>query len=170
MPKFRLRGDWKSGIQDSYVDLKAVNLLFIVLPWMLAIEAIVRGWEYFRIDWEIVKEGRSVIGRLAAEDFFGIEFFGTAIFVAGLIMLAGLLLKRYAIILSACLLGGASYLMLAGGYAYQSLIDSGYGLRGAATFLLIACLWGLKGYIAASKKAALDRARKLGVCEGEGDC
>ena len=170
MPKFRLRGDWKSGIQDSYVDLKAVNLLFIVLPWLLAIEAIVRGFEYFRIDWEIVREGRSVMGRLAAEGFFGIEFFGTAIFVAGLIMLAGLLLKRYAIILSACLLGGASYLMLASGYAYESLTDSGYGIRGAATFLLIACLWGLKGYISASKKSAQERAQKLGVCEGKGDC
>lgn len=170
MPKFRLRGDWKSGIQDSYVDLKAVNLLFVILPWLLAIEAIVRGLEYFRIDWEIVREGRSVMGRLAAEGFFGIQFFGTAIFVAGLIMLAGLLLKRYTLILSACLVGGASYLMLASGYAYESLTDSGYGIRGAATFFIISCLWGLKGYIAASKKSALERAEKLGVCEGKGDC
>lgn len=170
MPKFRLRGEWKPGIQDSYVDLKAVNLLFIVLPWLLATEAIIRGLEYFRIDWEIIREGRSVMGRLAAEGFFGIQFFGTAIFVAGVIMLAGLLLKRYAIILSACLLGGASYLMLASGYAYESLTDSGYGIRGAATFFIVSCLWGLEGYIAASKKSAQERAQKLGVCEGKGDC
>lgn len=170
MPKFRLRGEWKPGIQDSYVDLKAVNLLFIVLPWLLATEAIIRGLEYFRIDWEIIREGRSVMGRLAAEGFFGIQFFGTAIFVAGVIMLAGLLLKRYAIILSACLVGGASYLMLASGYAYESLTDSGYGIRGAATFFMIATLWGLEGYIAASKKSAQERAQKLGVCEGKGDC
>ena len=170
MPKFRLRGDQNPGIQDSYVDLKAVNLLFIVLPWLLAIEAIVRGWEYFRIDWEIVREGRSVIARLAAEDFFGIQFFGTAVFVAGVIMLAGLLLRRYALILSACLVGGASYLMLASGYAYQALVGDGYGLRGAATFFMIATLWGLKGYVSASKKSAQERAQKLGVCEGEGDC
>ena len=110
------------------------------------------------------------MARLAAEDFFGIQFFGTAIFVAGVIMLAGLLLRRYTLILSACLVGGASYLILASGYAYESLTDSGYGLRGAATFFLISCLWGLKGYVSASKRSAQERAHKLGVCEGKGDC
>lgn len=167
MPKFHLRGTWKRGIQGSYVDLKAVNLLFITLPWILGAEAIVRGWEYFRIDWEVAKEGRSAIGRLAAEDFFGIQFFGTMIFVAGVLMIAGLTLKRYFVILSACLIGGASYLILAGGYTYQAIVGNGYGLRGAGTFLLIAYLWGVKGYISASKRAAQERAEKLGICDGQ---
>lgn len=151
--RLRARGNWRSGVNNQFVDIKALDIFVRVLPWALAVEAIVRGWEFIRIKGLFLEETPTLLRPVAGEGAFNFEYFGLIILLSGLTMILGLSLRRFWIIIFACLLGMASYLMLSASYFTEAFIgDSGTGARGGLTFLLIAFLYAFKGAFAASKK------------------
>ena len=156
--RFRARGNWRSGVKGYFIDIKALDIFIKILPWMLAVEAIVRGWEVMRITGIVINFLPAPLGLVSpAESGFGFEFFGLAMFLAGVTMIVGLLLRRFGAIIFACLLGFASYLLLSGSYFVEGFTGtSGAGARGGITFLILAGLWAFKGFFAASKKSLND--------------
>ena len=155
--RFRARGNWRSGVKDHFIDIKALDIFIKILPWMLAIEAIVRGWEIMRITGRLLNSTPTPLRGDPGEDAFGFGFFGISMFLAGVVMIVGLLLRRFGAIIFACLLGFASYLLLSGSYFVEGFIGtSGAGARGGITFLILAGLWAFKGFFAASKKSLND--------------
>ena len=155
--RFRARGNWKSGVKDHFIDIKALDIFIKILPWMLAVEAIVRGWEIMRITGMLLNFIPTPLQEDPGESGFGFEFFGFSMFLAGVMMIVGLLLKRFGAIIFACLLGFASYLLLSGSYFVEGFTGtSGAGARGGITFLILAGLWAFKGFFAATKKSLHD--------------
>ena len=160
--RFKARGNWKSGVNDQFIDIKALDIFIKILPWMLAVEAIVRGWEVMRITGMLFNFTPTPL-RLTtpAESGFGFEFFGFSMFMAGVVMIVGLLLRRFWVIIIACQLGFASYLLLSVSYFVEGFIGtSGAGARAGITFLILTGLWVFKGFFAASKKS-LDDLEKV---------
>ena len=160
--RFKARGNWKSGVKGHFVDIKALDIFIKVLPWMLAIEAIVRGWEIMRITGMFLFFPSTPLRLISpAESGFGFEFFGFSMFLAGVVMIVGLLLRRFWVIIIACQLGFASYLLLSVSYFVEGFIGtSGAGARAGITFLILTGLWVFKGFFAASKKS-LDDLEKV---------
>lgn len=159
--RFKARGNWKSGVNDQFVDIKALDIFIKILPWMLAVEAIVRGWEVMRITGMLFNSTLNPLRGDPGEDAFGFEFFGFSMFLAGAMMIVGLLLRRFWVIIIACLLGFVSYLLLSVSYFVEGFIGtSGAGARAGITFLIIAGLWVFKGFFSASKKS-LDDLEKV---------
>lgn len=159
--RFRARGNWRSGVKDHFIDIRALDIFIKVLPWMLAVEAIVRGWEVMRITGMLLNFMPTPLRGDPGEDAFGFNFFGFSMFLAGVMMIVGLLLRRFGVIIFACLLGFASYLLLSVSYFVEGFTGtSGAGARAGITFLIIAGLWAFKGFFAASKKS-LDDLEKM---------
>lgn len=155
--RFKARGNWKSGVKGHFVDIKALDIFIKVLPWMLAIEAIVRGWEIMRITGMLLNFMPYPLQGDPGEDAFGFEFFGFSMFLAGVVMIVGLLFRRFGAIIFACLLGFASYLLLSVSYFVEGFTGtSGAGARAGITFLILAGLWAFKGFFSASKKSLGD--------------
>lgn len=152
--RFRARGNWKSGVSDQFVDIKALDIFVTYLPWALAFEALVRGWEIMRIRGLLLQDVPTILRPVAGEGAFNFEYFGFIIFASGLLMFTGLFLRRYALIIFASLLGMGSYFLLSASYFTEVFAgDSGTGFRSGLTFLLIGGLWAFKGAFAASKKS-----------------
>lgn len=155
--RFRARGNWSSGVAGHFVDVKALDIFVKILPWMLAVEAIVRGWEIMRITGMLLNFTPTPLQGDPGESAFGFEFFGFSMFLAGVVMILGLSFRRFLPIIFACLLGFASYLLLSVSYFVEGFIGtSGAGARGGITFLILAGLWLFKGFFAANKKSLHD--------------
>lgn len=171
MSKFKLRGTWHHGIANQFVDVKALDIFLRILPWALAVEAVVRGWEFLRSTGAVRGLGflpPTELRSQTGESTFGIEYFGLTFLAAGLVMFAGLLLRRFGPIILACLVGFASYSVLAASYITESILgDSGTGLRTGVTFLIIAGLWVFKGFFSATKKSVVDIQREAEALHGE---
>lgn len=152
--RFKARGNWKSGVSNQFVDIKSLDVFVTILPWALAIEAIVRGWEVMRIRGLLLNDIPTILRPVAGEGAFNFEYFGFIIFVSGVLMITGLSLRRFGIIIAGCLLGTGSYLMLSASYFTELFVGgSGTGARTGITFLVIAGLWAFKGAFAASKRS-----------------
>lgn len=150
--RFKVRGNWKSGVNDQFVDIKALDVFVTFLPWALAFEALVRGWEYMRIRGLLLGNAPTILAPVAGE--------GAFIFTSGLTLIVGLSFRRFMPIIFACLLGAASYLLLSVSYLTEMVAgDSGTGLRSGVLFLVISGLWIFKGFFAASKKT-LDQVKR----------
>lgn len=156
--RFKARGNWTSGVSGHFVDIRALDIFIKVLPWMLAAEAIVRGWEIMRITGMFLFFPPTPLRLISpAESGFGFEFFGFSMFLAGAVMIFGLSFRRFFPIITACLLGFASYILLSASYFVDGFTGtSGSGARAGITFLIIAFLWAFKGFFAASKKSLHD--------------
>lgn len=156
--RFKARGNWTSGVSGHFIDIKALDIFIKVLPWMLAVEAIVRGWEIMRTTGVLLAFIPTPLSLISpAESGFGFEFFGFSMFLAGAVMIFGLSFKRFLPIIAACLLGFASYILLSASYFVEGFSStSGAGARAGITFLIIAGLWAFKGFFAASKKSLSD--------------
>lgn len=152
--KFHARGNWKPGVNGQFVDIKALDAFVTFLPWALAIEAIVRGWELMRIRGLLLEDIPTILRPVAGEGAFNFEYFGFIIFVSGVGMALGLSLRRFWVIIGSSLLGMGSYFLLSISYFVEVFAgESGTGARTGFTFLIIAGLWGFKGMFAASKKS-----------------
>lgn len=158
--RFKTRGNWKSGVKDQFVDIKALDVFISLFPWALAFEALVRGWEYMRIKRLLLGDVPTVLAPVAGEGAFNFPYFGLIIFTSGLTMIFGLTFRRFIPIIFACLLGAASYLLVSASYLTEMVAgDSGTGLRNGVLFLIISALWIFKGFFAASKKT-LDQVER----------
>lgn len=166
---FKVRGTWRHGVTDQFVDVKALDIFLRILPWALAIEAIVRGWEFLRVAGvtsAIFPNGylRGQVG----EEAFGFEMFGLTFIVAGLLLIAGMLMRRFGVIISACLIGMASYLLLSVSFLVEAFFgSSGTGARTGFTFLVFTFLWVFKGLFSASKKSVVDIQKEAGTLPKE---
>lgn len=162
---FKIRGTWRHGITDQFVDVKALDVFLRILPWALAIEATVRGWEFLRATGTITVFGlfpTTDLRSQSGESTFGIEYFGAMFLLTGLIMFAGLFLRRFGPIIMASLVGFASYSVLAASFIAESLLgESGTGFRTGISFSIIAGLWVFKGFFSASKKSIIDLQREV---------
>lgn len=155
--RFNARGNWTPGVDGQFVDIKALDTFLKFLPWMLAIEAIVRGWEIMRIRGLLLNMIPTPLAPVVGEGAFGFEYFGLTLFLSGAVMIFGLSFRRFIPIVAASLLGTASYFLLSMSYAVEAFFgDSGTGLRTCITFLLIASLWIFKGFFTATKKSISD--------------
>lgn len=158
--RFKARGNWKSGVNDQFVDIKVLDVFVTFLPWALAFEALVRGWEYMRIRGLFLENVTPPLVPVAGEGAFNFPYFGLVIFTSGLTLIVGLSFRRFIPIIFACLLGAASYLLLSVSYLTEMVAgDSGTGLRNGVLFLVISGLWIFKGFFAASKKT-LDQVKR----------
>ena len=153
----RFVGDWKPGITNQFVDIKALDIFLRVLPWALAVEAIVRGWEMMRITGMLLNMQPSSLRGQVAESAFGFEFFGLLMFLSGLLMVIGLSIRRFIIIITASLTGSACYFLLSLSFFVEAFTgNAGVGARGGITFLIITGLWVFKGFFSSTKKTTSD--------------
>lgn len=160
---FKIRGTWRHGIKDQLVDVRALDIFLRILPWALAVEATVRGWEIMRITGVLPNLLTSPLLGQEGETGFGFEFFGFSFFLAGLLMMAGLTMRRFSVIIAACLIGFTSYLILSVSFTVEAFIgDSGTGARSGVLFLIVAGLWLFKGFFSASKRMAPPSVAKVG--------
>lgn len=159
MSRPRIRGNWHHGVKGYFVDVRALDTFLKILPWMLAFDAIIRGWEYMRISGFLLVDIPTRLVPLNGESLVQYEFFGFSIMLAGLLMILGIALGRFFVIISATLMGAASYLLLSGNFIVDAFFSGGettIGLRGAFAMLVLAFLWIFKGFFTATKKSISD--------------
>ena len=157
--KFKARGNWSSGVKDHFVDIRILDAFVTFLPWALAIDAIVRGWEYARIagageDGILSILPTTNLNATNGESLVQYDLFGFILLATGLTLIVGLTLRRFYPIIVACLLGAASYLLIGAVFLAEGLFGTtGIGVRTGFTLLVVAALWAFKGLFAAGKKS-----------------
>lgn len=155
MSRPRIRGDWHHGIKGYFVDVRALDTFMKILPWLLAIDALLRGWEYMRIGGFLLVAWPTELVTINGESLVEYEFFGFSMMLAGLTLALGMLLGRFVLIITACLLGAASYALLAGSFLLESFApgETTIGLRSFFTIFVLTLIWIFKGFFVATKKS-----------------
>ena len=155
MSRPRIRGDWHHGIKGYFVDVRALDTFMKILPWLLAIDALLRGWEYMRIGGYLFVDWPSRLVTINGESLVNYQFFGLAMMLAGLTLVIGMILGRFGTIITACLLGAASYALLAVSFLLEAFApgETTIGLRSFFSIFVLTLIWIFKGFFVATKKS-----------------
>lgn len=164
MSRPRIRGNWHHGVKGYFVDVRALDIFMKLLPWLLAIDALIRGWEYSRIGGFLAAEWPSTLVTINGESFVQYEFFGLAMILAGAVLIVGMLLGRFTLIIASCLLGAASYALLSVSFLWETLSadETNIGFRSFFTVLVLTIIWVFKGFFAATKKTQAEIESEAG--------
>lgn len=125
------RGRWKPGEIDYRTK--------VIIGVCLSVEAVLRGADYILVDPEYSVAGILVDDSLM-DDSLAITTWGALFLSAGIGLVAGFMLKWGALIIGACLLGGASYVSLAIG-VYATHESFWPAIRLPGMYLTFAVCW-----------------------------
>lgn len=146
---FPKKGEWTPGLQS---DLSVISMC------ALALEALIRGVDYITGDGDNVTQSLTVV-----EQTMPLQIWGIMLLTGGMTFLAGIMLRRFGLVILGSVLSMAIYSALTVGL-FLRMVERGWpwdGYRTPLMFAVIALLFGLVAFSAYLKKAAHDAERSM---------